>query len=186
MCIRDRGDLDAAEPAGAFGVLGNKPREPMCSGTLETPEVIDREGIPVAPWADAGLEEDNVLLLDLSLIHIFRQRIGQRSARGGNVVFNLRLRTRRAQRNPAILHKKLQHVAFRQIKGALAAVRFGHDGQQVILPPQHRAPGYRVHALLAQRRHDGADALGKAQGLSLIHIFPDGLGRSVRYFEASG
>lgn len=38
----------------------------MCSGTLETPETIDREGIPVAEWADVALEEDNVLLLDMA------------------------------------------------------------------------------------------------------------------------
>lgn len=61
------GDLAAAaQQADDFGVLGNKAREPMCSGTLETPETIDREGIPVAEWADIALEEDNVLLLDMA------------------------------------------------------------------------------------------------------------------------
>ena len=59
-------DVAGADAAAAFGVLGNAARAPMCSGTLETPEIIDREGTPVAEWADLTMAEENVLLFDMA------------------------------------------------------------------------------------------------------------------------
>jgi hypothetical protein len=62
----DLSDVSAAVRTNEVSTLNNAARPPMPNGTLQTPEVIDREGIPVAEQARIILAEDNVLLLDMA------------------------------------------------------------------------------------------------------------------------